>query len=224
MVSAQVIYRPSARTATGASQCWPVPGKESSVGGRSQETRQFRSRAHSFLQAGGFLQEGFSSTAAPNPVSHQPREMDSVKESCTWAGALGGAPLLVEVGSRGSKRSLMPRRVRWPDGGRGPPARPRRCPHSPSRPSVRSSSGPALPSSPSTATSSSSSSPEAPRPGEGWVSCGPLFFGRLTPIPPRPRGSGLPVLAAGRFLTSCLPHLAGSRWSSAFRPHAPRSR
>ena len=169
-------------------------------------------------------QEGFSSTAPPNPVSHQPREMDSVKESCTSAGALGGAPLLVEVGSRGSKRSLMPRRVRWPDGGRGPPARPRRCPHSPSRPSVRSSSGPALPSSPSTATSSSSSSPEVPRPGEGWVSWGLLFFGRLTPIPPRPRGSGLPVLAAGRFLTSCLTHLAGSRWSSAFRPHAPRSR
>ena len=69
-------------------------------------------------------QEGFSSTSPPNPVSHQPRETDSVKESCTSAGALGGAPLLVEVGSRGSKRSLMPLRVRWPDGGRGSPPGP----------------------------------------------------------------------------------------------------
>lgn len=38
--------------------------------------------------------------------------------------------------------------------------------------------------------------PEVPRPGEGWVSWGPLFSGRLTPIPPRPRGSGRPVLLA----------------------------
>lgn len=119
VVPAQVLHHPSARppvrSLPNRGESVQACPRERKLGGRALQRDKATPKPSSLLFPS---QEGFSSTSPPNSDFQTPRGMDGGKESCTSARALGGAPLLVEVGSRGPKRSFLQQRGRSPGEGR----------------------------------------------------------------------------------------------------------